>query len=83
LGSILPVIRETQPVIRTEVFKKLSAAQRYALHDLLTENGYKVFLYGGAATPRGELLERRSMTRARHFDVLAVPQHRLERGCAA
>ena len=36
LASIMPVLRERRPVIRTEVFRKLMASERYALFDLLT-----------------------------------------------
>jgi FkbM family methyltransferase len=76
LESILPVLREFQPVVRTEVFKKLKATQRFALFDLLASAGYDVHRYGGAAEPQGELLSRRQMVVVRHFDVLAVPRTR-------
>ena len=42
LESILPVLRERQPVVRTEVFKKLPANDRRALYDLLADAGYNV-----------------------------------------
>jgi FkbM family methyltransferase len=77
LESILPVIRERRPVILTEVFRKLRPADRYALHDLLADNGYDVFRHAGGASPRGTQLERRDMTAAKHFDVLAVPRDRV------
>jgi FkbM family methyltransferase len=51
LESILPVICETQPIIRTEVFRKLLAAERRALFDLLADNGYEIFRFEGGATP--------------------------------
>jgi FkbM family methyltransferase len=76
LQSILPVLREWQPVIRTEVYKKLTSAERFALHDLFVEAGYDVYRYEDDATPTGNPLERREMTKARHFDVLAVPRVR-------
>src|SRR3954467_5202953 len=40
LASILPVLRERRPVVRTEVFRKLLATERYALFDLLAGLGY-------------------------------------------
>ena len=41
LASILPILRERRPVIRTEVFRKLVASERYALFDLLADAGYR------------------------------------------
>jgi FkbM family methyltransferase len=76
LRSILPVLREHRPVVRTEVFRKLRAADRYALYDFLAEAGYELFRYVGGAEPQGPAVARRDMTAAKHFDVLAVPQGR-------
>lgn len=73
LESILPILRERRPVIRTEVFKKLSKFDRHGLYDLLVEAGYELFCYAGPAAPLGHSLTRRSMTLTRHFDVIAVP----------
>lgn len=74
LASILPVIRERRPVIRTEVFRKLLASERYALFDLLEDAGYDVHRYRGESSPVGEKLSRGDMTLEKHFDVLAVPR---------
>jgi FkbM family methyltransferase len=75
LESILPVLREYQPVVRTEVFKKLSAGQRRVLYDLLATSGYDVFHYVGGVQPKGSPITRDRMTAERHFDILAMPQH--------
>jgi FkbM family methyltransferase len=72
LATILPILRDRQPVIRTEVFRKLLAAERYALFDLLADAGYRVHRYAGEAQPIGEELQRPDMTREKHFDVLGV-----------
>jgi FkbM family methyltransferase len=82
LESILPVLRELQPVVRTEVFKKLPANDRHALYDLLADAGYSVHRYLGGAAPQGQLLARGDMTAIRHFDVLAVPLNRGARRAA-
>jgi len=79
LESILPVLRDYQPVVRTEVFKKLSAGQRQVLFDLLTGNGYKIHRFNGGAQPQGPPITRDGMTVERHFDILAVPTHRSAR----
>lgn len=74
LESILPILRETQPVIRTEVFRKLSSSERHVLFDLLTGNGYELFRYEGGAEPCGRAMDRRQMTAEKHFDMLALPR---------
>lgn len=73
LASILPIIRERRPVIRTEVYRKLLARERYELFDLLAEAGYRIHRFQDDARPTGGLLTRSDMTREKHFDVLAVP----------
>ncbi len=73
LESILPILRERRPVVRTEVYKKLSEVERHGLYDLLADAGYELFCYADGANPLGHSLTRRSMTLTRHFDVIAVP----------
>jgi hypothetical protein len=67
-------LRERRPVIRTEVFRRLVADERHALYDLLAGLGYRLHRYEDAGDPQGELLTRGDMTRAKHFDILAVPE---------
>jgi FkbM family methyltransferase len=76
LESILPVLRESRPVIRTEVFRKLMATERHRLFDLLAGNGYDLFRYDGGAEPQGAPIAREAMTAEKHFDILAIPQRR-------
>jgi FkbM family methyltransferase len=74
LESILPVIRERRPVIRTEVYRKLLTSERHALFDLLDSAGYHIHRYREEASLLGEALKRTDMTREKHFDVFAVPR---------
>jgi FkbM family methyltransferase len=74
LQSLLPILRERRPVIRTEVFRKLVADERYALYDLLAGVGYRLHRYEDLANPQGKLLARGDMTGEKHFDMLAVPK---------
>jgi len=78
LQSLLSILQERRPVIRTEVYRKLLAGERYALFDLLAGTGYRIHRFEGDANPLGEVLQRRDMTREKHFDVLAVPSERLK-----
>jgi FkbM family methyltransferase len=79
LASIMPILRETRPVIRTEVFRKLLAGERFALFDLLVGAGYQVHRFEEAAEPVGRSLERRDMTGEKHFDLLALPPRMVDR----
>lgn len=73
LESILPILRDSHPIIRCEVFRKLVARERYELFDLLARAGYRVYRFQDEADPLGRPVERRDMTRQKHFDILAVP----------
>jgi FkbM family methyltransferase len=76
LETILPILRERRPVIRTEVYRKLVSGERYALFDLLDSAGYRTHRFREDAVSVGEALQRRDMTREKHFDVLAIPMAR-------
>jgi FkbM family methyltransferase len=79
LQSLLPILREYRPVIRTEVFRKLRAGERFALFDLLAGEGYRLHLYQNDGDSQGQPLVRTDMTREKHFDILAVPRHAASR----
>ena len=83
LQSLLPILRDRRPVIRTEVFRKLVADERYALYDLLVDVGYRVHRYEEGGDPQGRLLARSEMTREKHFDILALPELCTMRNCTA
>lgn len=76
LESIAPLLRHYQPVVRTEVFRKLGRAERRRLYDLLAGCGYHVHRFVGGAEPCGPRIERDGMSAERHFDVLALPRER-------
>jgi FkbM family methyltransferase len=73
LESILPILRQRQPVIRTEVYRKLLPSERFALFDLLAGAGYRIYQHCDNASATGDQLQRRDMTSKKHFDVLAIP----------
>ncbi len=79
LTSIRSILQQYQPVIRTEVFFRLSAKQRHTLYDLFAGLEYEVFRYEESGTLQGRKMERGDMTRTKHFDVLAVPRRVLSR----
>jgi FkbM family methyltransferase len=74
LESILPILRERRPVVRTEVFKRLSTGERHALFDLLASVGYELHRYSPGANPVGPPLARNKMNAERHFDLIALPK---------
>lgn len=80
LQSLLPIVREYRPVIRTEVFRKLRPGERHALYDLLSGEGYRLHRYEFDGDPQGRPLARTDMTREKHFDILALPRRQDDRG---
>lgn len=74
LQTLLPTISERRPVIRCEVFRKLVARERYALHDFFTHLGYDVVRYLGVEQGPGDRLDRSEMTATKHFDIVALPK---------
>lgn len=73
LESVLPILRERRPVVRTEVYRKLVASERFALYDVLESARYRVHRFIDASDPIGAPVDRRGMTSEKHFDILALP----------
>jgi len=82
LETIRPTLAERRPVIRCEVFHKLVASERYALHDFLTGLGYEVVRYLGDEEEPGKPVSREAMTESKHFDMLALPSAKSARQAA-
>lgn len=74
LESIRPILAERRPTIACEVFRKLVASERYAIHDFLTRLGYNVLRYEPRNNSFGEAVQREQMTQFKHFDILALPR---------
>lgn len=74
LQTLLPTISERRPIIRCEVFRKLVASERFALHDFFTKLGYDVVRYLGIEEGPGDQLDRQEMTATKHFDIVALPK---------
>ncbi|WP_145247938.1 hypothetical protein [Aeoliella mucimassa] len=74
LRTLQPVLAQRRPVIRCEVFRKLVASERYALHDFFVKLGYEVVRYMGIEHGPGGPVSRKEMTETKHFDVMAVPR---------
>ncbi len=74
LRTLAPILSERRPVIRCEVFRKLVASERHALHDFLTHMRYDVRRYRGVEQGPGDRVERGDMTATKHFDIIAQPK---------
>ena len=73
LRSIQPLIEQTRPFIRAEVFKWSSAAQRRALGEFLQTLGYDVRRIADEARYRGPAVTAADLGSSEQFDVFAVP----------
>lgn len=70
--SIRPLIEQTHPYIRSEIFRHSDEESRIAYHKTLTEMGYRVYHMKSEDDYRGELLAEGDMMRWDHYDIFAV-----------
>ncbi len=75
LESIVPLLRQTRPVIASEVYKKLVLSEREALFDFFAHLGYDVHLQvDGGSTMIGKAIARDHLMERKHYDVIALPR---------
>ena len=74
LQSILGLVREFQPVIVCEVYRRLTQSEREALFDLISQAGYECYQYAGAVTFVGDHVTRDDLMKSPHFDMVALPR---------
>jgi FkbM family methyltransferase len=72
--SIAPLIEQTRPYIKTEIYKHLPPDQRTGYFDDLRALGYRVFKCEEGPQYRGQELGRDDLSRWQHFDVFAIPE---------
>ncbi len=73
LRTLRGVLTEFRPVVVCEVHKKLDAAERHDLFDVLKGAGYAPHRYLGGANPVGEALARDDLAKWPRLDVVAIP----------
>ncbi|HXD72606.1 MAG TPA: FkbM family methyltransferase, partial [Vicinamibacterales bacterium] len=72
-NSLIDLIRQSRPYIKTEIYKHMPEAERAGYFGDLTAAGYRLFKCGDIEL-RGEPLTAASdLSKWRHFDVFAVP----------
>lgn len=74
--SIKSILLEYQPVLVTEVLKKLVREEREALVTTLEEIGYSCFKYETGPSPQGERITKSDVMKWKSFDILALPNVR-------
>lgn len=74
IESIIKILKEYRPIVKCEVLKKLTSAEREALFDALRDAGYVCHKVNNEDNLKGELIRRENMDQWRHFDILAIPQ---------
>jgi FkbM family methyltransferase len=73
LQSLSTIIKEYNPVIKAEVFKKTSARYRADLLSFLSEMGYSVFKIASEPTLPGEELTTNNIDTGKHYDIICLP----------
>jgi FkbM family methyltransferase len=74
IKSIAGLIRRTKPVIISEVFTKLSKAEREELYDSVAQHGYKLhYFHDFEEGTQAHLISREDMMKWKHFNFYAIP----------
>ena len=73
IQSLMDVLFEFRPVVRTEVFKNLTLEERRGLFGLLRDAGYECYKYDEDSYSKGEAIAESDLMRWKHFDILATP----------
>ena len=76
--SIAPLIAETRPYLKTEIYQHLPRDQRAGYFDDLRLLGYRLFKCEDGRQYRGQELGRDDLSRWRHFDLFAIPEERCQ-----
>ncbi len=77
LSSLPTIIRDYQPTMIIECYKRLTVEERHVLYDLVDGYGYDLFyLEDFEKTGEKKKIGRENMTDERHFDMLAVSRSR-------
>lgn len=73
VASLNPLLRASQPYLRSEIFKLMAQTDREGYYDELRQLGYRVHRLGSEEDYVGQELTRSDMMRWRHFDIFAIP----------
>lgn len=73
IQSLMGVLREYRPVVRTEVLNKLTLEEREKLFGLLRDAGYDCYKYDEDSYSRGDAVAESDLMRWKQFDILALP----------
>lgn len=74
IQSLSGILKEFQPVIRTEILKKLTLEERQSQFEALRDAGYACFSYDEASYSKGEPIAEGDLMRWKQFDMLAIPK---------
>jgi len=72
VASLGEVLRTARPYLKTEIYKHMPSEERIAYYDELRSLDYRLFRCE-RRTYKGQELDRRDVTRWRHFDIFAIP----------
>lgn len=73
VASLKPLLLAQRPVLKCEVYRHLPVPERIGFLRDLKEAGYRVFKWESPAVFQGEELSEATMTKWKHFDLVALP----------
>jgi len=71
--SVIDLIRQSRPYLKTEIYKHMPEAERAGYFDDLRAAGYRLFKCGDVELRGEPLTSAADFSKWRHFDVFAVP----------
>ena len=77
LRSMRKLIDQTRPVVVSEVHRKLDDRERVELYDELVRPSYRLHRFAVGTSPIGDEVRRDELRRWAHFDIVAIPEERL------
>jgi FkbM family methyltransferase len=73
IRSLSSLLSQRKPYLKVEVYRRLSAPERIALHRDLARHGYVIHKIADDGRYCGEILGENDLNRWTHFDIFCVP----------
>ncbi len=71
--SLRPLLEANRPLIKSEIYKHLSAEERVGYYEDLRGLGYRIFKCNSDEDLMGPELQKEEMSKWNHFDIFAKP----------
>lgn len=73
LKSCSRIIDEYRPYIKAEIYKHTDKAYKESMYTFFTERGYSIYKVNSDSDYKGEILNKETMLKWKHYDIFCVP----------